>query len=289
MIATNLLQLSSSAKALFGAELDFKNYYRKFSPVVWQLPRIPESLEDQYNKIFQAFCNAYKLGDDIKDLLWKVYSKKSCCHFPTSSSNAKKVDFIFQKHFLLTIKPSLREIKSVFHIFFDVIKNLKITQSKFDERLFYLKNPYVILEKMFIDESLLLHMLVSILLKICKNLEKEKIDKQQNNDGYLHIFGGSTGSGYVNGIVNSAVECIKKYCLVENLPDIRIIVFYKDGFINGMSCSNSSNPSIYYHLYPFNDTDNKIYPVNNFEPISEKIESLISSGFDGEIVNLKNW
>lgn len=117
VIATNLLQLSSSAKALFGAELDFKNYYRKFSPVVWQLPRVSDDLEFQYKTIFEAFCNAYKLGDDIKDLLWKVYSEKSCCHFPTSSSDAKKVDFIFQKHFLLTIKPSLREIKSVFHIF----------------------------------------------------------------------------------------------------------------------------------------------------------------------------
>ena len=112
------MQLSSSAKALFGAELDFKNYYRKFSPVVWQLPRVSDDLEFQYKTISEAFCNAYKLGDDIKDLLRKVYSKKSCCHFPTSSSDAKKVDFIFQKHFLLTIKPSLREIKSVFHIFF---------------------------------------------------------------------------------------------------------------------------------------------------------------------------
>ena len=65
MIATILSQLSSSAKALCGAELDFKNYYRKFSPVVWQSPRIPENLKYQYNKIFQAFCNAYELKDDV--------------------------------------------------------------------------------------------------------------------------------------------------------------------------------------------------------------------------------
>lgn len=188
---------------------------------------------------------------------------------------------------MLTIKPSLREIKSVFHIFFDVIKNLKITQLKFDERLSYLKNPYVILEKMFIDESLLLHMLVSILLQICRNLKKEKIDKQQNNDDYLNIFGGSTGSGYINGIVDHATQYIKQYCLAYYQQNVQIVVSTKDGFINGVRDSNFSNPPIYYHLYPF--TDNKISPVNNFEPISEKIESLISSGFDGEIVNLKSW
>ena len=65
MIATILSQLPSSAKALFGAELDFKNYYRKFSPVVWQLPRVSDDLESQYKTIFEAFCNAYELKDDV--------------------------------------------------------------------------------------------------------------------------------------------------------------------------------------------------------------------------------
>ena len=170
-----------------------------------------------------------------------------------------------------------------------MIKNLKITQLKFDERLSYLENPYVILEKMFIDESLLLHMLVSILLKICKNLKKEKIDKQQNNDDYLNIFGGSTGSGYINGIVDHATQYIKQYCLAYYQQNVKIVVFTKDGFIDGCRDPNFPNLSIYYHLCPFNDTDNKIYPVDNFETISETIKNLISFGFDGEIVNLKTY
>ncbi len=120
-----MIGIKSSAKALFGQDLNFKNYYRKFSPVIWQLPRTDNSLQKQYSAIFSAFCQALKLEENIKTLLDEFYTHDG--NKDKSWYHINDTKFYLQT-FLTQNKPSLREIKSVFHYFFDVIKNLNITK-----------------------------------------------------------------------------------------------------------------------------------------------------------------
>ena len=175
VIATNLVQLESSAKALFGQDLNFKNYYRKFSPVIWQLPRTDNSLQKQYSAIFSAFCQALKLEENIKELFNKLYTNdvdKNTYWYHVGGNQETK---FYLQTFLTQNKPSLREIKSVFHYFFDVIKNLNITKlTKEEDKLKdmpELSHAISINEvNVYIAECLLLFMLTTIFLAIYKKI-----------------------------------------------------------------------------------------------------------------------
>ena len=118
VIATNLSQLESSAKALFGNELDFANYYRKFSPTIWQLPRTKTTVEAQYTAIFDAFCEAFQLTETIKG-----QTKKNFIEIIQGYLDEAKTEDAL----------SLRSIKSVCHYFFDVVKNLEIQKLEKDK------------------------------------------------------------------------------------------------------------------------------------------------------------
>ncbi len=118
VIATNLSQLESSAKALFGNELDFANYYRKFSPTIWQLPRTKTTVKAQYTAIFDAFCEAFKLTETING-----QTKKNFIDIIQGYLDEAKTEDAL----------SLRSIKSVCHYFFDVVKNLEIQKLEKDK------------------------------------------------------------------------------------------------------------------------------------------------------------
>lgn len=121
VIATNLSQLESSAKALFGNELDFANYYRKFSPTIWQLPRTKTTVKAQYTAIFDAFCEAFQLTETIKGQTRKNFIE-IIQGYLDELDEAKTEDAL-----------SLRSIKSVCHYFFDVVKNLEIQKLEKDK------------------------------------------------------------------------------------------------------------------------------------------------------------
>ncbi len=118
VIATNLSQLESSAKALFGNELDFANYYRKFSPTIWKLPRTKTTVKAQYTAIFDAFCEAFQLTEAIK-----VKTIKNFIDIIQAYLDEAKTEYAL----------SLRSIKSVCHYFFDVVKNLEIQKLEKDK------------------------------------------------------------------------------------------------------------------------------------------------------------
>ena len=190
VIATNLVQLKSSAKALFGQDLNFKNYYRKFSPVIWQLPRTDNSLQKQYSAIFSAFCQALKLEENIKELLNKLYTydgDKNTSWYDVGDHQEMK---FYLQTFLTQNKPSLREIKSVFHYFFDVIKNLNITKlTKEEDKLEdepELSHAISINEvNVYIAECLLLFMLTTIFLAIYKKIIGKEECFTKNIEGII--------------------------------------------------------------------------------------------------------
>jgi hypothetical protein len=169
-----VIGIKSSAKALFGQDLNFKNYYRKFSPVIWQLPRTDNSLQKQYSAIFSAFCQALKLEENIKELLNKLYTHdgdQNTYWYHVGGNHGAK---FYLQTFLTQNKPSLREIKSVFHYFFDVIKNLNITELTEEDKLEdkpELSHAISINEvNVYIAECLLLFMLTTIFLAIYKKI-----------------------------------------------------------------------------------------------------------------------
>ena len=139
------------------------------------MPRTDNSLQKQYSAIFSAFCQALKLEENIKELLNKLYTHdgdKNTSWYHVGGNQETK---FYLQTFLTQNKPSLREIKSVFHYFFDVIKNLNITKlTKEEDKLKdmpELSHAISINEvNVYIAECLLLFMLTTIFLAIYKKI-----------------------------------------------------------------------------------------------------------------------
>ena len=179
VIATNLSQLKSSAKALFGNELDFANYYRKFSPTIWQLPRTKTTVKAQYTAIFDAFCEAFQLPEAIKSQTRKNFIDIIQGYL----DEAKTEDAL-----------SLRSIKSVCHYFFDVVKNLeiqKLEKDKIDQAYSECDYQISIQKKIaYIAEDALINDILSSVLTVIlyKILTPEYVILSKTGDEKNRIF-----------------------------------------------------------------------------------------------------
>lgn len=254
-----MIGIKSSAKALFGQDLNFKNYYRKFSPVIWQLPRTDNSLQKQYSAIFSAFCQALKLEENIKTLLDEFYTHDG--NKDKSWYHINDTKFYLQT-FLTQNKPSLREIKSVFHYFFDVIKNLNITKlTKEEDKLEdepALSHTISINEvNVYIAESLLLFMLTTIFLAIYKKI----IGKEE----------------YFTKHIEARIQQI---CLLTNTNSFgKIIIALSNDKNEYTHCITYkfSNFSNYYHQYCSGNWRDNINKTIIFNTLNSLIESGCSS------------
>jgi hypothetical protein len=264
VIATNLSQLESSAKALFGNELDFANYYRKFSPIIWQLPRTKTTVKAQYTAIFDAFYKAFKLPEAIKSQTRKNFIDIIQGYL----DEAKTEDAL-----------SLRSIKSVCHYFFDVVKNLeiqKLEKDKIDQahptcnyQISIQKNTAYITEDALINDILpsvltvILYKILTpeyVILSITGN-EKNKIflskaSNAQNTIKAMHIIA-------KNNTAQSFVACAK-----PNSSEHSANYNYS---MSDWKVRNSCSFSAYTEFYETKPS-----------AIYEALKSLIESGFSFE-------
>ncbi len=285
VISTNLSQLKSSAKALFGNELDFNNYYRKFSATILQLPRTDKTAEPQYEKIFSAFLELLESQKDIKNLIKDAIFNENGVIKKYISSVAD-TDLI-----------SLRGIKSVFYCFFNVIKILEIT--KVDKTLEIIKKgssnfakcyDYQISiqqEKIYIHKEALKQNILSTILAIIlyKELTPHYKILQYNSSSYNKTH--ETDSK-LSKLAQNAEHCLKSMAILQdatNLLDKSIIYAIK----------NESQPNSYYYTYELyqsyylnhKNTESKVKQLSQdqsiikdqVELIYNTLKTLIESGF----------
>jgi|GEM_PF-1544996 len=268
VIATNLSQLKSSAKALFGNELDFANYYRKFSPTIWQLPRTKTTVKAQYIAIFNAFCEAFQLTETIKGQTRKNFIDIIQGYL----DEAKTEDAL-----------SLRSIKSVCHYFFDVVKNLeiqKLEENKIDQahpqcnyQISIQKNTAYIAEDALIND-ILPSVLTVILYKI---LTPEYV--------ILSITGNEKNKIFLSKAVNAEQTIKAMHIIAKKCNDAQSFV----ACAKPNSSEHSANYS--YSISDWKWRDSGIFSAytEDYEikrsAIYEALKSLIESGFSFEASN----
>jgi len=260
VIATNLSQLKSSAKALFGNELDFANYYRKFSPTIWQLPRTKTTVKAQYTAIFDAFCEAFQLPEAIKSQTRKNFIDIIQGYL----DEAKTEDAL-----------SLRSIKSVCHYFFDVVKNLeiqKLEKDKIDQAYSECDYQISIQKKIaYIAEDALINDILSSVLTVIlyKILTPEYVVLSKTGHEKNQIFSSKAGNA-------------------ENTIKVMHIIAEKNTTQSFVVCAkpNSSEPSLNYKyssiLWEGNNSGGFTSWPEDYEikrsVIYEALKSLIESG-----------
>ncbi len=286
VISTNLSQLKSSAKALFGNELDFNNYYRKFSATILQLPRTDKTAEPQYEKIFSAFLKLLESQENIKDLIKDAIFNENGV-IKKYISSAADTDLI-----------SLRGIKSVFYCFFNVIKILEITKvdktseiTKVGSSSNFTKcYDYQILiqkEKIYIHKEALKQNILSTILAIIlyKELTPNYKILQYNSSSYNKTH--ETDSE-LSKLAQKAEQCLKSMAILQdttNLLDKSIIYAIK----------NESQPNSYYYTYELyqsyylnhKNTESKVKQLSQDQSIIKDqvdliyntLKTLIESGF----------
>ncbi|NBR95881.1 MAG: hypothetical protein EBT55_06220, partial [Proteobacteria bacterium] len=271
VIATNLSQLESSAKALFGNELDFANYYRKFSPTIWQLPRTKTTVKAQYIAIFDAFCEAFQLPEAIKSQTRKNFIDIIQGYL----DEAKTEDAL-----------SLRSIKSVCHYFFDVVKNLeiqKLEKDKIDQAYSECDYQISIQKKIayIAADALIKDILSSVLTVILyKILTPEYVILSKTGYEKNRIFSSKAGNAE-NTI--KAMHIIVKKCNSQSF----VLCAKPDSSPN--SSNHSSNYNYTISDWKVRDSGGFSAHTEDYEikqsAIYEALKSLIESGFSFEASN----